>query len=368
MASPKSLTPLSCNPPLLYLYINEIPSQSSFLQNRQAQHLQSLLMHTDAPDSKLSSWPLMDSLQHMYSDCKCVQRFRGNSQHTSLVAPRSPPASTHHPVWHTTYGERTPRCPRRAQHLRAGFAFPVARAFPPRPRAPHSPTAEPARHPGAVAPWDRRRRCRAGPTRRDAVTEPASPDPTAPTATPAGDSLLPAPPAPCAGPGPSRDRGRSATHRRPCGSAPPRLRPSRAAGGRGKGASPREELLGVGNMAASSRVQVLRLYRALLRESQRFSSYNYRCGDALRGRRARGSPPRRGVPAVLGAGARGSRGLGRSRAVSCSDSGTGTEPGPGSERGEWTLLGPSAGPHCRKSTRGWAVRKKGQDRTGQGLS
>ncbi|XP_032911620.1 LYR motif-containing protein 4 [Catharus ustulatus] len=29
-------------------------------------------------------------------------------------------------------------------------------------------------------------------------------------------------------------------------------------------------------MAASSRVQVLRLYRALLRESQRFSSYNYR--------------------------------------------------------------------------------------------
>ncbi|KAM6375608.1 LYR motif-containing protein 4 isoform 1-T2 [Alca torda] len=29
-------------------------------------------------------------------------------------------------------------------------------------------------------------------------------------------------------------------------------------------------------MAASSRAQVLRLYRALLRESQRFSSYNYR--------------------------------------------------------------------------------------------
>ncbi|XP_048794453.1 LYR motif-containing protein 4 isoform X2 [Lagopus muta] len=29
-------------------------------------------------------------------------------------------------------------------------------------------------------------------------------------------------------------------------------------------------------MAASSRVQVLRLYRALLRESQRFSGYNYR--------------------------------------------------------------------------------------------
>ncbi|XP_061851645.1 LYR motif-containing protein 4 isoform X3 [Colius striatus] len=29
-------------------------------------------------------------------------------------------------------------------------------------------------------------------------------------------------------------------------------------------------------MATSSRAQVLRLYRALLRESQRFSSYNYR--------------------------------------------------------------------------------------------
>uniref|UniRef100_A0A803WBR6 LYR motif containing 4 n=1 Tax=Ficedula albicollis TaxID=59894 RepID=A0A803WBR6_FICAL len=29
-------------------------------------------------------------------------------------------------------------------------------------------------------------------------------------------------------------------------------------------------------MAASSRAQVLRLYRALLRESQRFGSYNYR--------------------------------------------------------------------------------------------
>ncbi|XP_065523499.1 LYR motif-containing protein 4 isoform X3 [Lathamus discolor] len=35
-------------------------------------------------------------------------------------------------------------------------------------------------------------------------------------------------------------------------------------------------------MAASSRAQVLRLYRALLRESQRFSSYNYRLHDILR--------------------------------------------------------------------------------------
>ncbi|XP_031445178.1 LYR motif-containing protein 4 isoform X1 [Phasianus colchicus] len=35
-------------------------------------------------------------------------------------------------------------------------------------------------------------------------------------------------------------------------------------------------------MAASSRAQVLRLYRALLRESQRFSGYNYRCRSSRR--------------------------------------------------------------------------------------
>uniref|UniRef100_A0A669PRY4 Complex 1 LYR protein domain-containing protein n=1 Tax=Phasianus colchicus TaxID=9054 RepID=A0A669PRY4_PHACC len=45
--------------------------------------------------------------------------------------------------------------------------------------------------------------------------------------------------------------------------------------GRGKGPG-REEPPRAGNMAASSRAQVLRLYRALLRESQRFSGYNYR--------------------------------------------------------------------------------------------
>uniref|UniRef100_A0A493SV61 Complex 1 LYR protein domain-containing protein n=1 Tax=Anas platyrhynchos platyrhynchos TaxID=8840 RepID=A0A493SV61_ANAPP len=38
----------------------------------------------------------------------------------------------------------------------------------------------------------------------------------------------------------------------------------------------REEPPAVGNMAAASRAQVLRLYRALLRESQRFGGYNYR--------------------------------------------------------------------------------------------
>ncbi|XP_010571567.1 LYR motif-containing protein 4 isoform X2 [Haliaeetus albicilla] len=35
-------------------------------------------------------------------------------------------------------------------------------------------------------------------------------------------------------------------------------------------------------MAASSRAEVLRLYRALLRESQRFGGYNYRLHDILR--------------------------------------------------------------------------------------
>lgn len=84
----------------------------------------------------------------------------------------------------------------------------------------------------------------------------------------------------------------------------------------GKGASPREDPPGVGNMAASSRAEVLRLYRALLRESQRFGGYNYRCapgpgGDGLRGGqrpRPRFSPRGRGgngesggVPALFGA-------------------------------------------------------------------
>lgn len=57
----------------------------------------------------------------------------------------------------------------------------------------------------------------------------------------------------------------------------------------GKGASPRKDPRGVSNMATSSRAEVLRLYRALLRESQRFSGYNYRCapgpgGEGLRDR------------------------------------------------------------------------------------
>lgn len=139
MAPPKSLTPLSCNPPLLYLYINEIPSQSSFLQNRQAQHLQSLLMHTDAPDSKLSSWPLMDSLQHMYSDCKCVQRFRGNSQHTSLVAPRSPP-SQHPPprVAHHVRGAHT-ALPSPSATSQRWFRFPRRSGLPSPPSGPSQP-------------------------------------------------------------------------------------------------------------------------------------------------------------------------------------------------------------------------------------
>ncbi|KAL9870641.1 LYR motif-containing protein 4 isoform 2-T2 [Geothlypis trichas] len=161
------------------------------------------------------------------------------------------------------------------------FRFPVARAFPPRPRALHSRTAEPNTHLAAVAPCDPRRSSRAGPTRRNPGTDPESPEPTAAGAAPAREPLFPAPPRPAralrwarAEPRPLPPR--SATHRRPCGSAPPRLRPARTARGRGKGASPREERLGVGNMAASSRAQVLRLYRALLRESQRFSCYGYR--------------------------------------------------------------------------------------------
>lgn len=38
-------------------------------------------------------------------------------------------------------------------------------------------------------------------------------------------------------------------------------------------------------MAASSRAEVLRIYRVLLRESQRFAAYGYRCGPAGGGRR-----------------------------------------------------------------------------------
>lgn len=216
------------------------------------------------------------------------------------------------------------------------FRFPVARAFPPRPRALHSRTAEPNTHPAAVAPCDPCRSSRAGPTRRNPGTDPESPEPTAAGAAPAREPLFPAPPRPAralrwarAEPRPLPPR--SATHRRPCGSAPPRLRPARTARGRGKGASPREERLGVGNMAASSRAQVLRLYRALLRESQRFSCYGYRCGEGLRGWRTRGSPPRRGVPAVLGAGARGAAASG------------GAEPCPGATAGPAPSLGPAPG-------------------------
>ncbi|TRZ21218.1 hypothetical protein HGM15179_005892 [Zosterops borbonicus] len=100
-------------------------------------------------------------------------------------------------------------------------------------------------------------------------------------------------------------------------------------------------------MAASSRAQVLRLYRALLRESQRFSAYNYRCGD---GGRAAGA----GLLALPGAGTRESCGLGRSPALPCSDSGT-----PLGLGSLWALC---QAPGCRKSSRVWAVGKKGQNR------
>uniref|UniRef100_A0A8C9EG31 Complex 1 LYR protein domain-containing protein n=1 Tax=Pavo cristatus TaxID=9049 RepID=A0A8C9EG31_PAVCR len=45
-------------------------------------------------------------------------------------------------------------------------------------------------------------------------------------------------------------------------------------------------------MAASSRAQVLRLYRALLRESQRFSGYNYRCCSSRRSGKGNNGEPR----------------------------------------------------------------------------
>ncbi|XP_056339579.1 LYR motif-containing protein 4 isoform X1 [Oenanthe melanoleuca] len=181
-------------------------------------------MQTDAPDSKLSSWPQTDPLQHMNSDCKCAQRFRGNSQHTSLVAPPACPPR----VAHRERGSHTALLPPPSTASQRWFRFPGTRAFPPRPRpltaARHAPRGSRA----LGSPPE----LRAGPTRRDPVTGPESPEPTAPTAAPAGHSLFPAPPLPCAGPGPSRGRSRSATHRRPCGSAPPRLRPSQAAGER----------------------------------------------------------------------------------------------------------------------------------------
>lgn len=132
-------------------------------------------------------------------------------------------------------------------------------------------------------------------------------------------------PRPRPGPGPSRRLTEPPLTAKPCAPAtaaaaasapacPPRRRLRRPARPRalraGKGASLWEDPPGAGNMAASSRAQVLRLYRALLRESQRFSSYNYRCepgpgGDALRGgqrHRPRFSPRRRGGDGAVGLG------------------------------------------------------------------
>lgn len=85
----------------------------------------------------------------------------------------------------------------------------------------------------------------------------------------------------------------------------------------------REEPPAVGNMAAASRAQVLRLYRALLRESQRFGGYNYRCsslrpwggksaGWGGRGGGGRGSPALRARPELGGLGG-GEGGLPRAR-------------------------------------------------------
>lgn len=143
-------------------------------------------------------------------------------------------------------------------------------------------------------------------------TDPQTPRgrPRSPPATPihpppnAARPGLPRPRAP-AGQGPAAVADARPT---PPLTAPPRVPPppcpfpcpAAAGGGEaapGTGAAPcaaggdkrpgREEPAGIGNMAAASRAQVLRLYRALLRESQRFGGYNYRC-LSLRPRGARG--------------------------------------------------------------------------------
>lgn len=102
-------------------------------------------------------------------------------------------------------------------------------------------------------------------------------------------------------------------------------------------------------MAASSRAQVLRLYRALLRESQRFGGYNYRCGEGLRGAAGAGLPAEACGPGGAwggGAAASGDPAEEPSRALPGSDSGTGTGPGPGSESREWAAPGLSARPRA----------------------
>ncbi|XP_071409419.1 LYR motif-containing protein 4 isoform X2 [Pithys albifrons albifrons] len=62
----------------------------------------------------------------------------------------------------------------------------------------------------------------------------------------------------------------------PAAAAPARPGPAREGGEKRPRRRGRSRPGAGGNMAASSRAQVLRLYRALLRESQRFDGYNYR--------------------------------------------------------------------------------------------
>lgn len=191
-------------------------------------------------------------------------------------------------------------------------------------------------------------------------------------------------PRPCSAPGLALGPGRAATHRqavcsrscrrrgcpRPCLPAVEARREAGAGGGRrlrgparpralraGKGASPREDPPGVGNMAASSRAQVLRLYRALLRESQRFSGYNYRCAPGGEAVGVRGVG---GMPALFGAGQGPPEGLafgGRRGAVTSGDPAeeraiAQAEPCPGGESGPGRGGLPGSGPVPDSGRRG----------------
>lgn len=263
-----------------------------------------------------------------------------------------PHASIHLPVAHQVRGANTALLPSPSRESERCFRFRCRSGLPSPPSGPSQPHGR-ARQARRRVSAGAAGQARPGGTREPTASPSSPPPPGLPR--PGTRFSSPRPRLPLS-PGRAEPRPlRAATHRRPCGSAPPRLRPARAAGGRGKGASPREEPSRVGNMAASSRAQVLRLYRALLRESQRFSSYNYRCAEGLRGAVDAGLPPRRGVPALLGAGARASCGLGRSRAVPWSYSGTGNGPGPGLERREWAAPGPSARPGTAAKAPGYGL-------------
>lgn len=150
----------------------------------------------------------------MNSDGKSIQRLRGNSLHASLVAPfqpryPSPPGGTP-----TKHGVRTRRrCPRRARHLSAAFAFPSLGPSLPAPgpstAARPSPTRT-SRQSRLAIPAGAAGQARPGGTREPTPSPPSPPPPGLPRPGSRSSPPLPAPPAPCAGPGPSRGRYRPA--------------------------------------------------------------------------------------------------------------------------------------------------------------